>query len=88
LLALEYFKNNISEVGIVLPDIRMSQMTGYELAKRIKNLRSQVRIMLMSAFEVNHAEMARVLPDMKIDTLISKSISLRNLTKMIDKILK
>jgi hypothetical protein len=40
----------------------------------------------MSAFEISHLEMASVLPDMKVDGLISKSISLRNLSKMIEKI--
>jgi DNA-binding response OmpR family regulator len=84
LLALEYFENNSSRVDIVLSDIRMPQMNGYELVKRIKNLRSEVRTILMSAFEINQADMARVLPNIKIDSLISKPISLRNLTKTID----
>ncbi len=60
-------------------------MNGYELVKRIGNLGTEVKIILMSAFEINHLEMARVLPDMKIDCLISKPISLRNLSKIIDK---
>jgi two-component SAPR family response regulator len=63
-------------------------MNGYELVKRIRNLRSEVKIILISAFEINHLEMAKVLPDVKIDSLISKPISLRNLSKTIDKILK
>jgi CheY-like chemotaxis protein len=88
LLALEYFKNNSSSIGVVLSDIRMPQMNGYELVKRIKNLRSEVRIILMSAFEINQADMARVLPEVKIDSLISKPISLRNLTKVLDMWLK
>ena len=66
----------------------MPQMNGYEFVKRIKNLRSEIKVILMSAFEINHAEMASMLPDMKIDSLISKPISLRNLTKMIDNIAK
>jgi two-component SAPR family response regulator len=66
----------------------MPQMNGYELAKRIKNLRSEIKIILISAFEINPTEMARVLPNIKIGSLISKPISLTNLTKTIDKILK
>jgi CheY-like chemotaxis protein len=30
LLALEYFQNNSSNVGLVLADIRMPKMNGYE----------------------------------------------------------
>lgn len=63
----------------------MPQMNGCELVKRIRNLRTEVKIIIMSAFEFNHAEMKKVLPDMKIDGLISKPISLRNLSKIIDK---
>jgi CheY-like chemotaxis protein len=81
LIALEYFKNNTGRVDMVLSDIRMPQMNGYELVKRIKNLQGGVRVILMSAFEINLKEMARVLPDVKIDSLISKPISLRDLTK-------
>jgi DNA-binding NtrC family response regulator len=88
LLALEYFKNNNSRIGLVLSDIRMPQMNGFELVKRIRALGTEVRIILMSAFEINHVEIARVLPNIKIDSLISKPISLRNLTKTIDKISK
>jgi hypothetical protein len=38
----------------------------------------------MSAFEINHLEMASVLPDMKINSIVSKPISLKNLTKTIN----
>jgi|SRR5918995_1817000 two-component system response regulator ChvI len=88
LLALEYFKNNCNSIRLVLSDIRMPQMNGYELVKRIRDLRSEIKIILMSAFEINHLEMAKALPDIKIDSLVSKPISLRNLTRTIDKSLK
>jgi two-component system, cell cycle response regulator CpdR len=84
LRALEYFKNDSERVGIVIYDIRMPQMNGFELVARIKNLRSEVSVILMSAFEINFTEMANVLPNIKIDNLLSKPISLRNLTKTID----
>jgi hypothetical protein len=38
----------------------------------------------MSAFEINEAYTARVLPDIKIDSLVSKPISLRDLTKALN----
>jgi DNA-binding NtrC family response regulator len=88
LLALEYFKKNCNSIRLVLSDIRMPQMNSYEFVKRIKNLRSEIKVILMSAFEINQADMARVLPDIKIDSLISKPVSLRKLTKMIDNVSK
>jgi CheY-like chemotaxis protein len=83
LLSFEYFKNNSNSVDIVLSDIRMPQMNGYELVKRIKELRTDIRVILMSSFEINQAEMERLLPNVKIERLISKPISLMNLTKVL-----
>jgi two-component SAPR family response regulator len=80
---LEYFKNNADSIDVILSDIRMPQMNGYELVKRIKNIRSEVRVILIYAFEINPQEMA-----IKIDSLISKPISLRDLTKVIETSLK
>jgi DNA-binding NtrC family response regulator len=88
LLALEYFKNNCNSIDIVLSDIRMPQMNGYELVKRISKLQNEIKIILMSAFEINHAEMARVLPNIKINSIVSKPVSLKILTKTIDENLK
>jgi two-component SAPR family response regulator len=88
LLALEYFKNNCNSIDIVLSNIKMPQMNGYELVKRISKLQNGIKIILMSVFEINHAEMARVLPNIKINSIVSKPVSLKNLTKTIDENLK
>jgi two-component SAPR family response regulator len=61
---------------------------GYELVKRISKLKNGIKVILMSAFEINHAEMARVLPNIKINSIVSKPVSLNNLTKTIDENLK
>jgi hypothetical protein len=34
----------------------MPQTNGYELVKKIRNLEAEVRILLISAFEINHLE--------------------------------
>jgi CheY-like chemotaxis protein len=87
LLALEYFKNNSNNINLILCDIRMPQMNGYELVRRIKALQPKVRVILMSAFEINDLEFSKVLPSVKIDGFISKPIMLKNLTNRIKKYL-
>ena len=52
LLALEHFKDNYNKIDLVLSDIRMPQMNGYELANSLKALQPKVKIILMSAFEI------------------------------------
>lgn len=87
LLALEHFKNNSENIDLILCDIRMPQMNGYELVKKIKALQPKVRVILMSAFEINDLEFSRVLPYIKIDGFISKPISLKKLTTRVKKYL-
>jgi hypothetical protein len=38
-------------------------MNGYQLVKNISKLRNGIKIILMSAIEINHLVMERVLPD-------------------------
>lgn len=53
--ALEHFtqKNNGGNYVLVLPDVRMPGLNGFELAAKILELNSQVKILLMSAFDVD-----------------------------------
>jgi two-component system response regulator ChvI len=81
--ALEYFYENMEGINLVLSDIRMPRMNGYELVTKFKTLKPKIKIILMSAFEIREGELSRVLPSIKIDGLISKPISLKNLVVII-----
>jgi two-component system response regulator ChvI len=87
LQALEYFKHNSGTITLVLSDIRMPRMNGYELVTKIKELQPKVKIILMSAFEINKEEFSRMLPSVETG-LISKPISMKNLVKYIENITK
>ena len=73
ILALEYLKNGIRAVDLVLPDIRMPKINGYELVTKIKAVQPEIKVILMSAFDIRQEE---VLPSMTVDGLISKPIKL------------
>jgi YesN/AraC family two-component response regulator len=45
----------------------MPGMNGYELIRKIKESNPEVKIMLMSAFEIEDKEFHNLLPDIKID---------------------
>ena len=83
LLALEHFKDNYNKIDLVLSDIRMPQMNGYELANRIKSLQPKVKVILMSSFEIREVEFSKMFRSVKIDRLISKPISMKSLTEKI-----
>ncbi|MFL6378953.1 MAG: hypothetical protein ACJ72R_16030, partial [Nitrososphaeraceae archaeon] len=55
----------------------------YEFVKQVKKINPQVKIILMSSFEINDNELLDVLPDVKIDTFLQKPFSLDILRNMV-----
>jgi DNA-binding NtrC family response regulator len=81
--ALEHFNLGCEDHQIVISDIRMPGMNGYEFVKQIKKINPQVKIILMSSFEINDNELLDVLPDVKISTFLQKPFSLDILRNMV-----
>lgn len=88
LIALEQFQNNSKSFAMVISDIRMPSMNGYELIRKIKAIHPTIKTILISAFEINKNEFSKVMPSVKIDGFISKPISLKELASIVEKILK
>jgi response regulator RpfG family c-di-GMP phosphodiesterase len=85
LQALEYFQNNSGDIDLVLSDIRMQKMNGYELVKRIKAIRPETRVVFMTALEFNE-DMSKIVPPIEIDGFMLKPGSLENLVNTIESI--
>jgi DNA-binding NtrC family response regulator len=81
--ALKHFKSNSKAYRIIISDIRMPGMNGYEFVKQAKKINPQIKIMLMSAFEIVNTEFSNVMPDVKIDAFIQKPFSLDTLRNTI-----
>jgi YesN/AraC family two-component response regulator len=58
LVALQHFENNRENIDLVVTDVRMAKMTGFQLARRIKDLESDVHVILISAFEINKSSIS------------------------------
>jgi CheY-like chemotaxis protein len=87
LLALEHFKINHSTYSIVLSDLRMPVMNGFEFVRQVKKMSPKIKVLLMTAFEINEMEFTRILPKPEVDGFIQKPISIRKLNGIIDKYL-
>lgn len=88
LLALEHFKINLSIYSLVMSDLRMPLMNGFEFVRKVKKMSPKIKVLLMTAFEINEMEFTRVLPEPKIDGFIQKPISMRKLNGIIDTYMK
>ena len=83
-LALEHFGLNSKSYGLVISDVRMPGMPGFEFIIKVKQIQPAVKVLLMSAFEVSDMEFSRALPsDIKVDGFIQKPISSQELVKVI-----
>lgn len=88
LMALEHFQNNSKSFAMVISDIRMPSMNGYELIRKIKAIHPTIKTILISAFEINKNEFSKVMPSVKIDGFIAKPVSLKELVNIVENILR
>ncbi|HJT49468.1 MAG TPA: response regulator [Nitrososphaeraceae archaeon] len=83
IMALQDFKVNCKTCGLVLSDVRMPGMNGYELAKQAKQIDRDAKVVLMTAFEINEKEFQNLLPDIKIDGFIQKPFTLEKINELV-----
>jgi DNA-binding NtrC family response regulator len=79
--ALNHFKPQTFD--IVLLDIRMPQMTGFELARAIWKTDENAKICFMTSFEIYEQEAAAVFPSLRTPCFLRKPMSLDQLAKHI-----
>lgn len=84
-LALEHFQTNYKKYRLVISDCRMPGINGYELVKKVKEIKYGVKVFLMTAFEINDVEFRSVLPNVEIEGFLQKPISLANLVSTVSK---
>lgn len=83
--ALQSFKSDAESYCLVLSDIRMPGISGIQLSKKIKEVNPNVKVVLMTAFEIRDNEFSKVFPSTQVDGFVQKPISIKDLT---DKILR
>ena len=63
----------------------MPGMNGFEFLTKVKEIQSDIKIFLMTAFEVNDLELSIAISPFKIEEFILKPFSIQNLNMIIDK---
>ena len=82
LKALEHYKTNFAQYGLVISDILMPGMSGFDLLKDIKKIDATISFFLMSANDtINFSEIEGI----KIDGWIQKPIRIKEFLSIIEK---
>jgi DNA-binding NtrC family response regulator len=72
LTALLHIQKDCKFCRLLVSDIRMPALTGFQLVRKVKDLRPEMKILLMTMFEVNKPEFEAVFPSTPIDDVIRK----------------
>ena len=88
-MAYKEFKDSPEMYRLLLTDMSMPNMNGYELINKVKAIKPKIKTILISAYDITQDEITRNLnPSVKIDALICKPIALENLREIIIDVLK
>jgi DNA-binding NtrC family response regulator len=83
-IALEHFTQNKERYALVISDFRMPNLTGLELLKKVKKFKSNVRTILVSAYEVEYnAVFQRCMQEGIIDSFIEKPVTINQLCQRV-----
>ncbi|HET9805449.1 MAG TPA: response regulator [Nitrososphaeraceae archaeon] len=87
--ALESLKEKSDDYyDLVLTDIRMPKINGFELYRRIKESNPHMKIVFITAFEINKEEFTKVIPSVDVLDFISKPVSMSTLINKLNSILE
>lgn len=89
LLALDELKSRHKRYCLVIVDVRMPQVNGYQLINEIKNIDPSIKIVLMSASDVSDLDISGNLnKETHIDGVMHKPFSLIKLINTVSKMLQ
>lgn len=78
--ALEYLET-VNSPQLLITDIRMPEMSGFELIRRVQKDHPEISVMAMSSFEIRKSEFDKVFATIKLDALVLKPVTM---TKFVD----
>jgi DNA-binding NtrC family response regulator len=83
LTALHHIRNDCKYCQVLVSDIRMPGLTGFQLVRKVKDLRPEMKVIMMTMFEVNKPEFEAVFPSTPIDAIIRKPFTPSQLVEKI-----
>jgi len=81
--ALKQYRRCSDSYFLVLSDVRMPEMSGFELVRRIRSIRPESNIVLMTSFEIDNSEFVKVFPSTKVDGFLQKPFSMSTLNELV-----
>lgn len=80
--ALAAFRANPESFSMVLTDVRMPGMSGLELAQKMRAIKHDAKIVLMTAYEITH-DMLSGVPTMSHSEIVKKPFRLKEICESV-----
>ena len=87
LLALQNFKEQDSMYDMIILDIKMPEMNGFELYRRIKKIDDKVKVCFLTASEMDYGVYTDIVNSLDAEYFIRKPIDNEELVKRLNRIL-
>jgi DNA-binding response OmpR family regulator len=81
-VALASFKSNV--YGLLILDVKMPKMDGFELYNKIKKIDKKAKIFFISAFDIDHVEITKKYTGLKSENFLPKPIQIPELIKRVE----
>ena len=79
--ALKDFKQNRANYKMVISDVRMSPISGIEFINRVRQIDSNIKVVLMTAFEIEGNQLREI----HTDAFFNKPIKINELVQVVKK---
>jgi DNA-binding NtrC family response regulator len=84
IVALEHFRTNKQNYALIMTDLRMPGLNGFQLLKKVKELNPNVRTILISAYELEDDEIfQQYMKQGIIDSFIEKPVTINRLCQRV-----
>lgn len=83
--ALDFFKSNHKENALIISDVRLPGMNGFDLLSYMKELEPTIKVIFITAFDDDHIKPDLERYDYEIVEIFQKPFSAKNLSKRIKK---
>jgi DNA-binding NtrC family response regulator len=88
LSALRHIEQGCKDCQVLISDVRMPKMNGFQLVKRIRQIRPEMRLVMMTAFEIDKTEFESVFPSTQINNVLKKPFAVSKLVSVAERSLK
>jgi CheY-like chemotaxis protein len=82
-LALDYIKDNFKSFSLVITDLRMPKMSGIDLAREIRKVNNNIKIILITAFMIEDLIDDERFKYARIDRVVQKPMKFATLRESI-----